>query len=145
MEIANNQQNCTDMESLCNSARTYIMAGNYESGMELICQFMEQYPHAPQPHNLLGIVMEKTGKHHAAMKHFKAALALDPEYLPAKYNLRTYGTFFSRGCCAFDESDITIGESGNIEVVYDSRNIGHAVYQNRIEYDEHGIGHVVRK
>ena len=113
--------------------------------MELICQFMEQYPHAPQPHNLLGIVMEKTGKHHAAMKHFKAALALDPEYLPAKYNLRTYGTFFSRGSCAFDESDITIGESGNIEVVYDSRNIGHAVYQNRIEYDEHGIGHVVRK
>ena len=81
----------------------------------------------------------------AAMKHFKAALALDPEYLPAKYNLRTYGTFFSRGSCAFDESDITIGESGNIEVVYDSRNIGHAVYQNRIEYDEHGIGHVVRK
>ena len=82
MEIANNHQDCIDMESLCNSARTYIMAGNYESGMELICQYMEQYPHAPQPHNLLGIVMEKTGKHHAAMKHFKAALALDPEYLP---------------------------------------------------------------
>ena len=145
MEIANNHQDCIDMESLCNSARTYIMAGNYESGMALICQYMELYPHAPQPHNLLGIVMEKTGKHHAAMKHFKAALALDPEYLPAKYNLERSGNCFAGDDYAYDESDVTLGESGNIEIVYDSRNVGHAGYKNVIEFDEYGIGHVVRK
>ena len=145
MEAVNNDQYCIEMDQLCSSARTFILGGDYESGMDLVCKSMACYPHSPQPHNLLAIILEKTGNHLAAMKHFRAALALDPDYLPAKYNLRTYATFFTRGNCAFDESDITVGTSGDVEIVYDSRNIAHAVHRSRIEYDEHGIGHVVRK
>ncbi|MBR6088378.1 MAG: hypothetical protein IKP86_00495 [Anaerolineaceae bacterium] len=145
METVNNDQYCDEMDQLCSTVRAFIMDEDYESGMDLICKNMVRFPHAPQPHNLLAILLEKTGNHRLAMRHFQAALALDPDYLPAKYNLNTYGTFFTRGNCAFDESDIRVGTSGNTEIVLDGKNIGHAVYRTRIEYDEHGIGHVVRK
>ena len=145
MKPLNNDQYCIEMDKLCSSVKAFVKNEDFESGMDLICKSMASYPHSPQPHNLLAIVLEKTGNHYLAMKHFQAALALDPEYLPAKFNLKTYGTFFAHGNCAFDESDITVGISGNVEIVYDNKNIAYAVQKNRIEYDEHGIGHVVRK
>lgn len=145
METENYDELCKEMDRLCSSVRAFVTDEDFESSLDLIRKYMARYPHSPQPHNLLAIVLEKTGKHYDAMKHFRAALALDPEYLPAQYNLYTYGTFFSRGNCAFDESDITSGFSGIKEIVYDSRNVGHAVYKNKIEYDENRIGHIVRK
>lgn len=96
-----------ELIELCNTVRNYVHAGEYEKSIKEICLLMEQFPHAPQPHNLLGVVMEKMGDHSMAMKHFRAALSLDPSYLPADYNLNTYGTLFSYGRCAFDESDIS--------------------------------------
>lgn len=94
------------LKRLCNSVRELVARGEYGSCTRLICEAMEQHPHAPQPHNLLGIVLEKSGNHTEAMKHFRASWALDPTYLPAQHNLEAYGTFFSRGRCAFDESDL---------------------------------------
>ena len=145
MENVNNCQYISEMKQLCSSVKALIMDKEYESAEDLICRSMARYPHSPQPHNLLAIVLEQTGNHCIAMRHFQAALALDPDFLPAKYNLQIYGTFFTRGNFAFDESDIVLGTSGNIEIVFDSRNIAHAVHKNGIEFDEHGIGHVVRK
>lgn len=133
-----------ELDKLCISIRELVGDGDYESCMEPICEAMEHSPDAPEPHNLLGIVLEKQGKHTAAMKHFRAACALDPTYAPALQNLDTYGTFFSCGKCAFDESDIPGVKTGGIEIVYDSKGIGHAVRKTRIEYDSNGIGHVVR-
>lgn len=66
---------------------------------------MGKYPHAPQPHNLYGVVLEYQNKHSEAMKHFRAAQALDPNYRPAKYNLSNYGNSFFKRHCALDESD----------------------------------------
>ena len=66
---------------------------------------MADYPSAPQPYNLMGIVLEKTGNHPAAMKHFRAAWALDPTYVPANRNLERYGTFHSGIKEAYDECD----------------------------------------
>lgn len=66
---------------------------------------MRDYPHAPHPHNLMGILLEKQGNHLSAMKHFRAAWALDPTYLPCRINLDRYGSFFNQGNCAFDEQD----------------------------------------
>ncbi len=145
MESDNKNQYSSEMDQLCSSARSLIMNEEYESAMHLILTYIARCPHSPQPHNLIGVILEKTGNHHMAMKHFQAALALDPDYLPAKYNLNTYGTFFTRGNCAFDESDVIIGTSGDVEIVYDNRNFASAVHKTRIEFDEHGIGHVVRK
>ncbi len=119
----------SELAELCASVRALVMDGAYDTCMEPICRAMERYPHAPQPHNLLGIVLEKLGDHPAAMKHFRAAWALDPTYLPASHNLNTYGTFFSGGGCAFDESDVPPLPPCNVKIVY----------------DEHGIGRVVRR
>ena len=93
----------------------------------MICQAMGQFPNAPQPHNLLGIVMEKEGDHASAMRHFRAAYALDPTYLPARQNLDHYGTFYSRGGCAYDESDCPQEAPSPYEIQYDEKGIGHAV------------------
>ena len=44
-----------------------------------------------------------------AMKHFRAALALDPTYEPASYNLEQYGTMtLEEKHCAFDEEDLGV-------------------------------------
>lgn len=110
---------------LCESIRALVSEGAYEACIDAICKAMENYPHAPHPHNLMGIVLEKTGDHPAAMKHFRAAWALDPTYLPASHNLNLYGTFVSRGCCAFDESDLTPKPPCTHKVTYDERGVGH--------------------
>ena len=93
------------LQELCSAVRKYSAALNYPKCAALICEAMGKFPNAPEPHNLLGIVLEKEGNHADAMKHFRAAYALDPTYIPARQNLETYGTFYACGKCAFDESD----------------------------------------
>ncbi|MDO4662197.1 MAG: tetratricopeptide repeat protein [Tissierellia bacterium] len=94
------------LHTLCFKVKELINEGNYNNSIELICEAMRSNPNSPEPHNLLGIIFEKKGDHSSAMKHFRAAYALDPSYKPAKYNLDTFGTFFSGGGFAFDEKDL---------------------------------------
>lgn len=87
-----------------------------------------KYPHDPEPHNLFGIFFEKRSDHNMAMKHFRAAWDLDPTYMPARHNLEHYGTFFSKGGCAYDESDCNITkQKDEYELVIDKNKIGHIV------------------
>ena len=89
---------------------------------------MKKFPHAPHPHNLIGLLLELQGDHPAAMKHFRAAWALDPAYVPARYNLDHFGTFFSGGSWAIDESDCPPAQKkDNYKIVYDKSGIGHVV------------------
>lgn len=123
------KETARELKQLCESVRGLVADKEYSACFGPICQAMEQHPHAPQPHNLLGIVLEKTGDHCSAMRHFRAALALDPTYLPATHNLNTYGTFFSTGSCAFDESDVPPEPPSRVKV----------------EYGAYGIGRIVRR
>lgn len=50
----------------------------------------------PQAHNLLGALNEYKGDTLQANKHYCAANALDPTYLPAIRNLRRLTTFYFR-------------------------------------------------
>ena len=129
-EVSGNTEN---LSTLCATVRELIRIQAYEKCKDLICSAMGKYPHAPQPHNLIGILLEKKGDHLAAMKHFRAAWALDPTYIPARQNLDCYGTFFSSGKCAYDESDCSVEEKVG------SRN------NYKVEYDEHGVGRFVRR
>lgn len=94
-----------DICELCNVTRKMVAESRYEECRAYISQGMSAYPHSSIPHNLMGVVLEKEGCHTSAMRHFRAAHALDPAYLPARHNLEHYGTFFSKGKCAYDESD----------------------------------------
>lgn len=72
--------------------------------------------------------LKKIGDHAAAMKHFRAAWALDPTYLPSRFNLNQYSEFYSSKKFAFDESDCPeIKEKRKAEIVYDEKGIGHVV------------------
>lgn len=107
MKTQENEDRSTQLRELCAAVRKYTAARDYQKCTALICEAMGKYPHAPEPHNLFGIVLEKEGDHVNAMKHFRAAYALDPTCRPARQNLELYGTFYSGGGCAYDESDCT--------------------------------------
>jgi Flp pilus assembly protein TadD len=95
----------SELSQLCGSVRALIKDGNYAECTRSIRDAMRDYPHAAHPHNLMGIVLEEQGDLLAAMKHFRAAWALDPTYLPCRINLNRYGSFFAQGVPAFDETD----------------------------------------
>ena len=117
-----------ELSDLCVQVRSLVASQEYDRCRSLICQAMTLFPSAPQPHNLLGVLLEKTGDHASAMKHFRAAWALDPTYGPASQNLSAYGTFYSRGIAAYDEEDCRDTDS-----------------TCAIEYDVRGIGHIIRR
>jgi len=119
-----------ELAELCDTIRIFVWQNKYEECEQLIFSAMGKYPHAPEPHNLIGIVLEKKDDHLSAMKHFRAACALDPAYIPARFNLDYYGSFFARRKFAFNESDCS-------EIDTDS--------SYKIKYDENGIGHAARR
>lgn len=118
------------LKELCIHVKELVSHGEYDACDTMICEAMEYYPNAPQPHNLLGIVMEKQGNHVGAMKHFRAAWALDPSYSPSCQNLTRYGTFYSGGKDAFDESDCPPDNHVPCEIQYDAKGIGHIMRRN---------------
>jgi len=118
-----------ELEALCLSIRVLMEQHGYRQCENILRHALGTYPHDPQPHNLLGVLLEKEGQHLLALRHFRAACALDPTYLPARQNLECYGTFFSHGRCAYDENDCPQLENNS----------------STIEYDTHGIGRVVQR
>ena len=116
-----------DLNALCTSVRKLTMTDEYGECYRLITDAMKKYPHAAAPHNLMGVILEKEGDHMTAMKHFRAAWALDPTYLPARQNLETFGTFFSYGKSAFNESDCTEEKPEEYVTEQEANSIGHMV------------------
>ena len=112
-----------ELSELCESIRGLASCREYSRCIAMICQAMQDYPSAPQPHNLLGVILEATGNHPAAMKHFRAARALDPTYCPPSQNLARYGTFSSAGTTAFDECDCQETLTASEEIRYDPNGI----------------------
>ncbi len=106
MKEVNCIENKQELGKLCTDVRAYIQKKEYQKCEDEICHAMCQFPHAPEPHNLIGILLEKQGKHLQAMKHFRASWELDPTYAPARWNLMLYGTFFrGENVCAYEEKD----------------------------------------
>ena len=100
-----------NLRTLCGIVKKLIRMRDYENCETLIRSAMGKHPHAPEPHNLIGILLEKKGDHPMAMRHFRAAWALDPAYIPARRNLECYGTFFSSGKCSYDAGDCPAEEN----------------------------------
>ena len=95
-----------DLIKLIKDTRVEIKDEEYDKCEKMLYQAMSAFPHAPEPHNLLGILLEKKGDHLMAMRHFRAASELDPTYSPARVNLSTYGAMAHESIFAYDESDI---------------------------------------
>lgn len=94
------------LEELNDSIQTLYMKEDYETCEKMIVEAIGKYPHAAHPHNLYGIILEKAGDKYAAMSHYRAAIALEPSYIPARCNLNRYGDMSNRNTKpAFSEND----------------------------------------
>lgn len=82
-----------DLKNLCDTVRNNVREGKWEECEKLIPKYMELYPHSAVPHNLMGIVLEKRRKHVDAMRHFRAAAALDASYKPVNFNMELFSAF----------------------------------------------------
>lgn len=93
------------IHTLTIKVRNLVEERRYKDCYKLISEAMKSNPHAAEPHNLMGILMEREGRHTDAMKHFRASWGLDPTYLPARYNMEVFGKIFSFKKGAYDEKD----------------------------------------
>ena len=121
------------MQPLTAHIRALVAQRHFSEAEDEAAQAMTAAPHDAQPHNLMGIIAESRNDHVQAMKHFRAAWALDPTYRPARINMERYGSF-----------------SGQMpRPVYDETECAPSSAENRpayrIEYDKHGIGHVIKE
>ncbi len=121
--------NKESMIIICNKVRGLVESNAFEDCDIYLKSIIGKFPHAPEPHNLFGMLLEKEGEHVLAMKHFRVAWALDPTYLPARYNMDVFGTIFTKGKGAFDESDCP--------PLVEQK-------EYKVEYDKFGLGRIVR-
>lgn len=111
-----------EIQKYCDTMRELLQQQAYEDCEKHTNRLMKRFPHIPEPHNIYGIILEKQGEHLLALKHFRAALSLDPSFAPAIHNLETYATLFSHGMYAIDESDCQPEESADADEVNSSKN-----------------------
>ena len=121
------------MQPLTARVRALVAQRYFSEAEDEAARAMAAAPHDAQPHNLMGIIAESRNDHVQAMKHFRAAWALDPTYRPARINMERYGSF-----------------SGQMtRPVYDETECAPCPAESRpayrIEYDKHSIGHVVKE
>jgi len=98
-----------ELSALCNSIKKLVNEGDLVTCEKRIADAMSKYPHAPQPHNLMGVLYETKNDHVSAMKHFRAAWSLDPTYAPARHNLDNFASFYGKKKFIYDENDIEMG------------------------------------
>jgi hypothetical protein len=76
-QIKKISENKNDLDELCISARKFIDMRIIKSA-KACSAALWGIPHARSRTNLIGVLLEKMGDHFTAMKHFRAAWALDP-------------------------------------------------------------------
>lgn len=113
------------LDELCQEVHRLVTNREYEKAKALAEQAMAAYPNAPQPHNLLGIVLEKMQCHALAMRHFRAAYALDPGYGPVGKSLDTFGTFRTWETPNFGDEDCEHDGKGRHGKTCDANGTGH--------------------
>ncbi|NCB32343.1 MAG: hypothetical protein EOM64_00430 [Erysipelotrichia bacterium] len=87
-------------------ARHMMDRKEYRQCEQLLKKSMAECPDDAVPHNLMGLLYEKQNNHIGAMKHFRAAWALDPTYRPALMNLDNFGTVHANQTYVFSEDQI---------------------------------------
>ena len=121
------------MQQLTAHIRALVAQRHFSQAEDEAARAMAAAPHDAQPHNLMGIIAESRNDHVQAMKHFRAAWALDPTYRPARINMERYGSFCEQiPRPVYDETECVPSPAGKRRAY-------------RIEYDAKGIGHVIRE
>jgi Flp pilus assembly protein TadD len=94
-----------ELGELIASAKELIDRREFDACEALLSTAMFQSPHSAVPHNLMGLLLEHKRRHEDAMKHFRAANALDPAYGPSRWNLEGFSEFYRTRKEAYSVSD----------------------------------------
>ncbi|MCI2047708.1 MAG: hypothetical protein LKJ90_08340 [Faecalibacterium sp.] len=110
---------------LCVQAKQLLNAGHYEACLTLAAQEMEKHPSSAIPHNIYGVAKGAQGDTAEALRHFRAAWALDPTYLPARCNLDYCGSLFFGQHYVLEEAECHICLKSGATITHDSYGIQH--------------------
>ena len=94
-----------ELGELIGQAKEMISRREFDACEALLSTAMFQSPHSAVPHNLMGLLLEHKRRHEDAMKHFRAANALDPSYGPSRWNLEGFSEFYRTHKEAYSVSD----------------------------------------
>jgi len=94
-----------ELGDLVATAKEMISRREFEACEALLSTAMFQSPHSAVPHNLMGLLLEKKRRHEDAMKHFRAAYALDPSYGPSRWNMDGFAECYKTRADAYFTSD----------------------------------------
>lgn len=108
-----------------------LQAKDYAAAQQYIEYAMLENAHAPQVHNLLGILAELAGDLSLAGKHYRAAYALDPAYKPAGRNLERITSFAYK--------------PGNENPDFGDQSEAEEIIPYSLEDDDNNIGHLRKK
>ena len=98
------------MQALTARVRALVQENHMCEAEAAAAMAMADAPHEAQPHNLMGIIMERENDHVQAMKHFRAAGAGSHVSFRARINMERYGSFsFTMPSPAYDEADCAAG------------------------------------
>lgn len=92
--MSKQNDNKQELQELCNKVCVMIKNGQTDECLKIVEKAMSDYPDAPEPHNLYGVLIAGNGNTEEALKHFRAAWSLDPSYSPANKNIELLGNYF---------------------------------------------------
>ena len=90
------EQKALDYASFIELAKRSVGDRHFEAALEHVRKAISLDPNRPEAFNLLGALMEIQGDRMEAQKNYRAALSLDPSYIPALENLRRSTTPYPR-------------------------------------------------
>jgi tetratricopeptide (TPR) repeat protein len=82
-----------NFELMINECKNEILKDNLEKVETLIDEAFKLNNNSPKIHNILGVLSEIKRDKALAIKHYRAALGLDPSYKPAIKNLENITSF----------------------------------------------------
>jgi Tfp pilus assembly protein PilF len=75
------------VEALSNQGLVQLQLGNFNRARQLLERARRLNPDVAQPHHALGLLAERRHRPDLATEHYRAALAVDPGFVPARTNL----------------------------------------------------------
>jgi len=88
-------------------SKRLILDKDYDKAETYLKKSIAENVDAAEPHNLLGVLAESKRDNLLAIKHYRAALDLDPTYQPAQKNLERITQF------KYSKEGIDLGEKDN--------------------------------
>ncbi|MGM0508207.1 MAG: response regulator [Fusobacteriota bacterium] len=98
------KESSEDYEDHLNHAKAYINKREFDKAEDSLNKAINLNSDKPVVFNLLGVILELQNKKEEAQKNYRAALALDPTYEPAKQNLSRTTKF------DYSKENINMGE-----------------------------------